>query len=223
MALRAVFRCLERPPSEGLSAQSLWCEPPSHSTEFCYSLFGGQWGTWYHVHIALTGPKEWVFRPFVDKHEQLGSKGRMKYIQHHMPQGAKTGSVWECPNKSFKRVLSRGGAWENVQPGTQHPDERDHDDDQAKEPGPQTEQRFEDTEVSGGTGESAPGDGNDGQVSAMQQFGEENAGVGLPTAEHPAGTSEAPESLVNPASLETVEIPKPDAGEGVDANGSPVV
>ena len=221
MALRVVFRCLERPPTEGLTAQSTWCEPKGHTTEFCYSLFGGQWGTWHHLHVALDGPKEWVFRPFVDKQEQIGSKGRMRYTQHHMPQGAKTGSAWLCPNNSFKRVLSRGGAWENVQPGTKHPDEKDHDDEQVKqEPGAEAQREPE--QVPGGSGEPAPGDGGNGQAvsESGEQPGTQNAGVALVTAEHPT-TGEEPESVVDPESLEEVE--KPAEGEGVDANGSPVV
>lgn len=228
--LRRVFRCLERPPTEGLSAQDVWREPPGHSTHFCYQPFGGQWGTWRHIFTKQDGPKEWAFVPFVDEQTMIGGKGRMIYKQHHQPESAVTGSVWLCPNGSFKRVLSRGGAWENVNLGSTHPDEKDHDDDVRSDEGetneqieserPETEQQLEGGEVSGGAGESAQGDGDDGQVPDTDEFRSEDPGVALEANEHPEGQEPVSESL-NPESLETVEMPKD--GEGVDGNGSPVV
>lgn len=194
MALRRVFRCLERPSAEGLSAQDVWMHPPGHSTEFAYALFGGHWGTWHHLFTSEKGPKEWVFKPFVDEQTMVGEKGRMIYKQHHMPQHAVIGSAWLCPNGSFKRVLSRGGAWENVNPGSTHPDERDHDDEQSAQS--KTEQRDKSSEVPVRAGESTPRDGDDGQVPPVQPSGEENTGVG-----------EADQT----------------APPGVDANGSEVV
>lgn len=197
--LRRLFRCLERPSTEGLSAQDEWCNPLGHPVTFCYANFGGHWGTWHHIHVSLEGPKEWVFKPFVDEQTMVGGKGRMIYKQHHQPQGAVTGSVWLCPHKSFKRVLSRGGAWENVNLGETHPDEKDHDDEQSAQP--ETEQRLESTEVPLGTGESAPGDGDNGEAVSEPsgQRGPEDQSVG-----------DQPEPVV-------------DRGEGFDGNGSPVV
>lgn len=191
MAMRRVFRCLERPPTEGLSANDRWESPVGHSTLFVYALFGGHWGTWHHLFTSEKGPKEWVFKPFVDEQTMVGEKGRMIYKQHHMPQHAMIGSAWLCPNGSFKRVLSRGGAWENVNPGSTHPDERDHDEPQQQRT--ETKPGDDSPEVPVGTGESAPGNGDDGQVPPVQPSGEENTGVALPE------------------------------GEGVDGNGSPVV
>ena len=185
--LRRIFRCLDRPSTEGLSAQDEWREPAGHSTQYCYQPFGGHWGVWLHIHTRLDGPKEWVFRPFVDEQTMIGGKGRMIYKQHHQPQGAVTGSVWLCPQNSFKRVLSRGGAWENVNIGAKHPDERDHDDEQEQRP--ETEQRNESPEVPLGAIESTQGTGDDGQ--ALPESGEQSEDQGV--------------------------------GEGVDANGSPVV
>lgn len=131
----------------------------------------------------------------------------MIYKQHHMPQHAEIGSAWLCPNGSFKRVLSRGGAWENVNPGSTHPDEKDHDDEQSAQP--EAEQRNDSPEVSVGAGESAPGNGDDGQVPSVPT-GEEDTGVDLPEAD------------INPDSLEEIEVDIKE-GEGVDGNGSPVV
>ena len=133
----------------------------------------------------------------------------MIYKQHHLPQDAKTGSVWLCPNNSFKRVLSRGGAWENVNLGSTHPDEKDHEDEQTQEPGPETEPGDSDAEVSGGTGESASGDGDDGQATDADDAGEKDESV----------------TDSNPANLDQDydDPERSDDGEGIDANGSPVV
>lgn len=210
MALRRITRSLERPPTDGLSAQGEWREPHGHSTLFTYVPFGGHWGTWHHLFTSEMGPKEWVFKPFVDEQTMIGGKGRMIYKQHHMPQGAKMGSVWLCPNHSFKRVLSRGGAWENVAPGSKHPDEKDHDNEQQQEQRAEAEQPgVEIPEVSAGASESTQGDGDDGEVPSVPSV-EEDAGVGPPEAD------------INPDSLEEIEIDIKE-GEGVDGNGSPVV
>ncbi len=122
-----------------------------------------------------------------------------------LPSGAKAGDAWVGPRGDFKRVLSRGGAWENVNPGVKHPDEVDHGEQQQERP--ETEQRDDSTEVSGGPSESAPGDGDDGQVSGVSTGGEENSGVTPPPPPNPEG------SLGSGLS----EDP------GIDANGSPVV
>lgn len=221
--LRRIFRCLERPDTAGLSAQDEWREPPGHSTQFCYQLFGGHWGTWHHLYTSDKGPKEWVFKPFVDEQTMIGGKGRMIYKQHHMPQHAAIGSSWLCPNGSFKRVLSRGGAWENVNPGATHPDEKDHDDEQQQSERAETQPGVDSTEVPVGAGEPSPGDGDNGQVSGSGHVGEgtENPGVGaedFPTGELSKSTSE-PSSPPSAPSTEALV----SEGEGVDGNGSPVV
>lgn len=201
--LRRVFRCLERPDAVGLNAQDEWCEPKGHTTTFRYQPFGGHWGTWHHVFVALNGPKEWVFKPFVDEQTMIGGKGRMIYKQHHIPpQNAVIGSVWLCPVNSFKRVLSRGGAWENVNLGSKHPDEKDHDDEQSTQP--ETKQRNESPEVSLGASESASGDGDDGKAVSESSVGRGAEDAVL------MGFGEAPGPGVG-------------EGEGVDGNGSPVV
>lgn len=136
----------------------------------------------------------------------------MIYKQHHMPQHAVIGSAWLCPNDSFKRVLSRGGAWENVSPGTTHPDERDHDDEQQQNERTETEQRVDSTEVPAGAGESAPGDGDDGQVSGGGHVGE--------GAEDTSVITET--RIVEEIGDGTITLRKPEE-PGVDANGSPVL
>lgn len=206
--LRRVFRCLERPDMAALHAQDEWREPPGHSTQFCYQLFGGHWGTWHHLYTSDKGPKEWVFKPFVDEQTMIGGKGRMIYKQHHIPQNAVIGSVWLCPNESFKRVLSRGGAWENVNPGSKHPDEKDHDDEQSAQP--ETEQRNESPEVPVGAGESAPGDGDNGEAVSEPggERGTEDSGV-------------EPDTSFDEAGIDPEEIPPEEPG--VDGNGSPVL
>lgn len=99
----------------------------------------------------------------------------MIYTQTTLPTQAKTGDAWVCPHKSFKRVLSRGGAWENVNLGETHRDEVDHEQSAQ----PEAEQRDEGTEVSDvGTDQSASGDGDDGEtVSESSGDGEEDPGV----------------------------------------------
>jgi hypothetical protein len=79
----------------------------------------------------------------------------MIYRQTNMPIQATAGDAW-TDGKSFKRVLSRGGAWENVNLGEKHCDEVEHEQSTQ----PKAEQRLEDTEVPSGTGESTPGDGD---------------------------------------------------------------
>jgi hypothetical protein len=114
----------------------------------------------------------------------------MIYKQSNMPTGAQVGDAWVCPHKSFKRVLSRGGAWENVNLGETHRDEVNHEQGAQ----PEAEQRDESSEVPSGAGESAPGDGNDGEtLSESSGDGEEDT------------------------------VLDPPEGEGVDGNGSPVV
>lgn len=117
----------------------------------------------------------------------------MIHEQLTTPIGASIGDAWVDPHGSFKRVLSRGGAWENVNPGAKHPDEVDH------EQGTQPEAQLgdESSEVPSGTGESASGNGDDGQAPESAVDGEENAGL-----------------TTGGDGFE---------GEGVDGNGSPVV
>lgn len=115
----------------------------------------------------------------------------MIHKQSNMPVHAQTGDAWVCPKGTFKRVLSRGGAWENVNLGEKHRDEVDHEQSAQ----PEAEPGDDGAEVSSGTGESAPGDGNNGET--------------------------VPESSGERGSEDTVL--DPPEGEGVDGNGSPVV
>jgi hypothetical protein len=213
MSLRKLFRCLDRPPvTPDLTANDMWVEPPGHSTEFAYRFYQGGWGEWKHIFVSDTGPKQWVFVPFEDQQIQLGD-GRMIYKQHSMPQGAQTGSAWVCPHGSFKRVLSRGGAWENVTPGTTHPDEVSHEE---KKQRPKAEQRVDVAEVPSGTGESTQGDGDNGEVSGVPVAEPEDPGVTFDSASEPDSTGQSAPST------EAANNDGPQ-GEGVDGNGSPVV
>lgn len=211
--LRRIFRCLERPDAAGLNAQDEWCEPKGHSTTFRYQPFGGYWGSWHHVFVALDGPKEWVFKPFVDEQTMIGSKGRMIYKQHHLPQNAAIGSVWLCPHNSFKRVLSRGGAWENVNLGSTHPDEKDHDNEQSTQP--ETEQRNDSPEVSIGADQSAPGNGDNGETVSESSVGRGAEDISVKSDSVSQSTPET-----GPAES---TVPVATEGEGFDGNGSPVV
>lgn len=120
----------------------------------------------------------------------------MIYKQHQTPAHANVGDAWVCPHNSFKRVLSRGGAWENVNLGETHRDEVNHEQEQ-REPGAEPEQRESDsTEVPGGSGESTSGNGDNGET----------------VPESSGGLSGSEDTSVDPSE-----------GEGVDGNGSPVV
>jgi len=121
--------------------------------------------------------------------------------QVNVPMNAQVGDAWVSPDESFKRVLSRGGAWENVNLGETHKDEVDHEQQQRA----QAEQRDDSAEVSSGTSAPAPGDGNDGQVSGVSTGGEEDSGV--------IRTPEAPENHIDNAPKE----------EGIDSDRPPVV
>lgn len=97
----------------------------------------------------------------------------MIHKQPNMPTSAQPGDAWVHPKGEFKRVLSQGGAWENVNLGSTHPDEVDH------EQGAQPEAQLGDdsTEVPSGTGESASGNGDDGQAADPADVGQEDSGV----------------------------------------------
>ena len=139
----------------------------------------------------------------------------MIHKQATLPAHASTGDVWLDPKGSFKRVLSRGGAWENVNLGSKHPDEVDHEQGAQ----PEAEQRDESTEVSGGTGESAPGNGDDGETLSEpsgERGPEDTLLEGFQTGE--SGSTSEPSSPPSQPSTEA-----PPEGEGVDGNGSPVV
>lgn len=142
----------------------------------------------------------------------------MIHKQSGTPVGAHTGDAWLDPKGSFKRVLSRGGAWENVNLGEKHRDEVDHEQEQRAEP----EQREPGgTEVSSGAGESAPGDGDDGETVSESSGGRgtENAGVTAPAGhETNDDVSGDGEPLTSTGPIEGGA-----EGEGVDGNGSPVV
>lgn len=78
----------------------------------------------------------------------------MIYTQSEIPSNARAGDAWVAPDQSFKRVLSRGHSWENVNIGSKHPDEADHEQAKVEQPPVQ---------VSGGTSAGAQGDGDNGQ------------------------------------------------------------
>lgn len=145
----------------------------------------------------------------------------MIYKQHQTPEHAKVGDAWVCPHKSFKRVLSRGGAWENVNLGSTHSDEVDHEQEQRIEWSEPKQRESIGTKVSSGAGESSQGNGDDGQMPGTPNGGEENSGV--------VHTPEAPENPVNnsteadPETSEGFRRVESFEGEGVDGNGSPVV
>jgi hypothetical protein len=175
MAWRKYFRVLERPVSSDLTANDVWCNPDGHSASFAYSFFNGGWGEWKYVHVSLSGPKQWVFVPFLDETVLLGA-GRMIYKQHHQPAGAKTGSAWVCPKGTFKRVLSRGGAWENLNIGSTHHDEVDHAAEEFQRAEAQQQQHS--PEVPSGAGQLSSRDGNNGEMPGDgQQQREENSGL----------------------------------------------
>jgi hypothetical protein len=101
----------------------------------------------------------------------------MIHKQLNLPTNAQPGDAWVHPKGEFKRVLSRGGAWENVNLGSTHPDEVDHE--QVTQP--EAQLGDESAEVPSGAGESASGNGDDGQaVSESGRVGEENTGVNEP-------------------------------------------
>lgn len=117
----------------------------------------------------------------------------MIYKQHQTPAHANVGDAWVCPHNSFKRVLSRGGAWENVNLGEKHRDEVEHEQESSAQP--EAVAGDDSAEVPSGTGESAPGNGDDGE-----------------TVSEPSGERGSEDTSVDPPE-----------GEGVDGNGSPVV
>ena len=126
----------------------------------------------------------------------------MIHKQERIPVHASIGDVW-TDEKSFKRVLSRGGAWENVNLGARHPDEVSNE--QVTQP--EAQLGNDGTEVSGGAGESAPGNGDDGQTVPESGLGTGAANTGLPDDSAP---------------IEVVAHPTAQEGPGIDANGSDV-
>ena len=122
------------------------------------------------------------------------------FQQLHMPEQASRGDVW-TDGETFKRVYSRGGAWENCNLGSKHPDEDwpEGDSHVEQESGPETGGHT--SEVSLGTSEPASGDGDDGQDPAESGEGQESA----------------------PLIEEDSDVRDDDEGEGIDANGSPVL
>ncbi len=141
----------------------------------------------------------------------------MIFKQVLMPTGAKTGDAWVCPKGTFKRVLSRGGAWENVNLGETHRDEVDHEQEQRGERTEPEQRESDGTEVPVGTGESTSGNGDDGKT--LSESGGDSGPQDSVLSE-PAGhesnddVSKTGEPLTSTGPIE---------GEGVDGNGSPVV
>lgn len=148
----------------------------------------------------------------------------MIHNQQHQPRHAQVGDAW-TDGKSFKRVLSRGGAWENVNLGATHPDEVDHDKQQRER-----EQRVKPEqqgrvggEVPGGSGsgEPAQGSGDDGKDAAgAGNGGQEGQPV---TGEGAASGGDAQTSATGSEAGSQSPAPSTAPGEGVDGNGSPVV
>lgn len=143
----------------------------------------------------------------------------MIHRQAELPTKAQIGDAWVDPQGTFKRVLSRGGAWENVNLGSKHPDEVDHGSEQQR---PEAEQQNVSANVSAGTDPVSPGDGNDGEVSGTEQGleGTEDTFVVGP----PATDDELKKAAQALADSEVVAA-EPSGFEegGVDGNGSPVV
>lgn len=115
-----------------------------------------------------------------------------RFNQITMPTGAKVGDSWEHPSFGYRRVFSKGHSWENVTGGT-HPDEVKHEEDANEQQIAGAKAGGLGAEVPTGTGESASGDGNNGEAVS------ESSGQGEVTG------SVAP------------------ADPGIDANGSDVV
>lgn len=86
-----------------------------------------------------------------------------RFNQITMPTGAKVGDSWEHPSFGYRRVFSKGHSWENVTGGT-HPDEVKHEEDGNEQQVTGAEAGGLGTEVPAGTGESASGDGNNGEA-----------------------------------------------------------
>jgi hypothetical protein len=145
----------------------------------------------------------------------------MIHQQTTLPRVAKIGDVW-TDGKTFKRVLSRGSAWENVNLGSKHPDEvlplkhgqQEVDDEQQQATGAEAGRQR--AEVPSGAGESAPGNGDDGQALSESSVGAGPQDAGLIQGNTPLG----PETAGDPN-----PDYRPDAARepGIDANGSPVL
>lgn len=99
----------------------------------------------------------------------------MIHKQAALPTKAQVGDAWVDPQGTFKRVLSRGGAWENVNLGSKHPDEADHGSEQRSE----AEQQNVSTDISAGTDPVSQGDGDNGEVPGTGQEPEGAKDTGL--------------------------------------------
>jgi hypothetical protein len=89
----------------------------------------------------------------------------MIYNQLNEPRNASIGDAW-TDGKSFKRVLSRGRSWENVNIGATHPDEVDHDQqERERAEAKQRDESAGDVGSAVGADPVSQGNGDDGQVS----------------------------------------------------------
>lgn len=141
----------------------------------------------------------------------------MIHKQPSMPINAQPGDAWVHPKGEFKRVLSRGGAWENVNLGSTHPDEVDHE--QVTQP--EAQLGDDGTEVSSRTGESASGNGDDGQDADSADIREEDPGIVLTGfSEESQGAAQQLRDSELLAS-EPSGFQKTAEGEGVDATALP--
>lgn len=89
------------------------------------------------------------------------SKQRV-FDQATMPESAEVGDVW-TDQVNFKRVFSRGGAWENVNLGSRHPDEPVEETTDERSTG--AEAGGSGTDVPEQPDSAAQGAGDDGQAS----------------------------------------------------------
>lgn len=119
------------------------------------------------------------------------------------PVGLQEGDEWKSPkgySPSFERVM-RGGHWVDAQ---------ESDDGKQQESGAETGRQP--GEVSGGAGESSPGDGNDGQVPG--------GGDQQPEGKADAGLTERDQIFAN---VFNQEFGGQSEEAGVDGSGSPVL
>lgn len=139
----------------------------------------------------------------------------MIHNQATEPRNAAVGDAW-TDGKSFKRVLSRGRSWENVNIGATHQDEVDHDQ-QERERAEALKQQQVAGDVGSASGAAAipQGNGNDGQMSggpvgAGQEDSRQVAGEGSGSAGPTPDT--APVTPADPSA--------PASAPAADDNGS---
>lgn len=144
------------------------------------------------------------------------------HTQTDIPTHAQIGDAW-TDGKSFKRVLSRGGAWENVNLGEKHKDEVDHGEQQEQRAETKQRDGVPGTELPEGADSTAQGDGDDGTLPAVREDGTEDPDVDAPAGHETADdVSPTGEPLTSTGPIEASEQGRQGRG-GFDGNGSPVV